>query len=160
MNLSVKIDGVLQTQLKFDGENGGIWTNGTARKLEGEELARLRLQSPLFPELLFQDSFYHKEKLGIVTLDGKEVFQVRVTAPGGLQTDLFYDLNTGLKVRQSVDVAGENPPLWTYFEDYRTVQGILFPWKVTTATGDGAGYAFRTIRILVNQRLADAVFAL
>ncbi|GJM32008.1 MAG: peptidase M16 [Saprospiraceae bacterium] len=160
MNLSVENNGKLQVQIKCDGKKAGIWNSGKARSIEGEELNRLKIQSPLFPELVFMDSLYKKEKLGITQMNGVEAYHLRVTSPDNIQVELFFDLNTGLKVSQSMDNEDGNQSKYTHFEDYRLVNDILFPWKVTTTTGDSEGFPFITTNILLNQHLTDSVFLL
>ncbi len=160
MNMSVKKNGSLQTQIKFDGQRGGIWNNGTAVKIEGDLLNNLSLQSPLFPERIFLDSLYQKEKIGEGEINGIPVFQVRVANPAGAKVDLFFDINTGLKIGQSQSNGPGGAVTQTYFEDYRPVNGILFPWKMTTVVGQTTGLSFTTTHILLNQRLADSVFSI
>ncbi len=160
MNMSVKKNGSLQTQIKFDGKKGGIWNNGTAVRLEGEMLHNISLQSPVFPEMAFLDSTYQKEKIGETEINGLSVFQIRVTSPDGAKVDLYYDLNTGLKIAQSQPNGPGGTTSYTYFDDYRSVNGILFPWQMTTVVGETKGLTFQTTHILFNQRLVDSEFSI
>jgi len=110
----------------------------------------------LFPELSFDKSGY------IVVLDpnlkvvnGQLAYELTVTNPDGIRVKYFYDMKTGLKLRQYTDVPGSAV---MEFDDYRNIEtGIKIPFSEKTNIV-GQPIEFKVKSTKVNSGLADDLF--
>ncbi|MHC5002525.1 MAG: serine hydrolase [Planctomycetota bacterium] len=125
-----------------DGERG--WTDNAFAGLEqvhGARLGQIRRSHPL---LLLEDWTDHYEQVrvhGRQEADGREVYVVRLYPAEGASEELLVDVATGLVVelRQSPrSETGTRVEVRTRFEDYRSVGGVLIPFR-TVASNDISG---------------------
>ncbi len=87
-----------------------------------------------FPELEFSKPGYKTELTSIRNVDGKDMYELKVTLPSGRLFIYYYDIGTGLRTKV-VKNQREGQTV-TMFSDYRDVNGILFPWHVDDNQGE------------------------
>ena len=76
------------------------------------------------------------------------------------KTSVYFDANTGLKTKQvtlTPTPDGGMVPQSTIYEDYRAVEGILFPFIVKVPMGPQI-LEFNTKQIQVNPNISDSEF--
>ena len=152
--------GILNILQGYDGK--AAWqrdTNGNVRSLAGEELKDLRVQ------LFFDTNSYvipgripGKMTLRPQTEAGTGNYIVDALPEGGKETTLFFDPKTWLIVKeQHLD---DNVPVTTSFGDYRTVDGVRFPFQQVTTNGTARYDIVGTVRKIENNvPLLPALFA-
>ena len=110
----------------------------------------------LFPELNFGKTGYTAQlDPGFKVVDGQLAYLITVTNPDGIRVKYFYDMKTGLKVKQFTDVPGSTV---MEFGDYRDIDtGIKIPFsEKTNIVGQAIDFKVKSAK--VNSGLADDLF--
>ncbi len=142
-------------KMVFDGENGSVSQQGMTNPLPESEVEKLVQSTLPFEELGWLNDDNVKFS-SVDEEDGKTLYVLEVSK----NSFVAYDAETGLKYKQT-DMAtmpdGSNMPQSTYFEDYREVNGVLFPYLVKTPIGPQS-LDFNVINISVNPQVSDSDF--
>jgi zinc protease len=111
----------------FDGATG--WDSNPMtglRELSGVELAEMKRASDFYQELNYKKHYAKMEVKGKEKVGSYETYVIEATPAEGSPEKLYFDVNTGLLVRQ--DGESESPqgktPVETYVDDYRLVDGV------------------------------------
>ncbi|MGH1386475.1 M16 family metallopeptidase [Kordia sp.] len=142
----------------FDGETGYMAGQGQKADMPAEMLADMKSRKGLFAEL-----YYDSSKLtlkGIESVDGKDAYAVVIEKATGEKTTNFYDVKTGLKVKETSMVkgqGGQEVPQDRFFSDYTEVDGIKIPHGMVVPAG-GQKIEFSVISVKVNAPLTKADF--
>ncbi len=132
-------DRVVET---FAGGAGTVKSPRSDRALSPEELGRLAYRVDLRYPLELRDRAATARTIGKGTIDGREVYLVRIKSPSGDPALLSFDVATGLLRRQEVDrptLVGPDPDQ-TDYEDYRAVGNLRVPFLVRTSELDDFHY--------------------
>lgn len=150
----------------FDGETAWaiIPQSGS---LEPQVLSGLQAQNIKDQFDLIEDPFLnYKEKGSTIELiskeeiNGKTYFKVKLTKQNGDVSTNFFDAETWMMHKTSIlrSNMGQEVSLDFVFEDYKPVQGILLPHKITTfANGNNIGDIIFT-SIIFNTEIDDSIF--
>lgn len=158
LHATTSVNGMVMSEQKFDGSNGTASQMGQKEKLEGEALEALKNQALMFPESKYLEMGYKLTLKGIEQVEGKNAYQIEVTTPGGGKLTEFYDVETGLKIRMIQALGDDSSTLVTDFDNYKTVNGVKFPYTLTL-TGVAPFPIKSTVSsIEVNKGIEDAVF--
>jgi hypothetical protein len=125
--------------------------------IDNELKPAVKARYKLFPELDFDKSGYTLQLAPTLKVvdDGQLAYQVEVTAPNGVKVIYFYDLKTGLKIKQFTDVANSTV---LEFTDYRGIDtGIKIPFSEKT-TVVGQPIEFKVKSAVVNGGLSADIF--
>ncbi|WP_317043820.1 M16 family metallopeptidase [Maribacter sedimenticola] len=150
----VKMMGNSVSKQVLDGDTGYMVNQGQRMELSGEELLKIKAESAPFVELQYLTN-------SDISLDGAEMvgdksaFKVKVSD----DKTIFYDVETGLKL-QEVNIAemqGQQIQSTFTYEDYREVNGILFPFKLTQTMGPQS-FEFIVSEIKVNEGVSEEDF--
>ena len=142
-------------KMVFDGEKGSVSQQGMNNPLPESEVEKLIQATLPFEELgwLNDDNVTFSS---VDEEDGKTLHILEVSK----NSFVAYDAETGLKYKQT-DMAtmpdGSKMPQSTYFEDYREVNGVLFPYLVKTPIGPQS-LDFNVINISINPQVSDSDF--
>jgi hypothetical protein len=131
-----------QTMIGIGTIRGGkqgetIWSqdpiNGL-RKLSGTEAEQYSWGSSLLLAADWQRYFTTAETVGERELEGKKVYDIKLTSKSGAQVTLTFDAASGLQVAQ--EFKGSTPlgemPIAVELQDYREVGGLKLPYKQVT----------------------------
>jgi zinc protease len=143
-----------------DGKKGKSDGMEGAKMLEGEELAELKREAIMVPELDWNKDIYTLLLKGIEAVNGKNAYAVEVTELSGSKTTYYYEIATGLKLREmrTQGTGADAQLVVTDFDEYKAVNGVMFahanringvfptPGKITFS------------KITANAGTADAVF--
>ncbi|CAM3925622.1 MULTISPECIES: M16 family metallopeptidase [Flavobacterium] len=142
-------------------ELGGVKTNGTKafeiqqgqRKeiTDAEKLDYIiKFASPFAEFNLLNEA---NLSLSIETIKESDAYAIK----NGKHT-YFYDVKTGFKVAEAneIEQAGQKMTQTTYFEDYKDVKGIKFPYK--TIMNVGMDIEFTTSEVKINEGVTDKDF--
>jgi hypothetical protein len=121
----------------FDGERG--WRvspldgNLDAEPMTGEEALQAGDQAEFEGPLVDWKAKGHQVAIaGKETLDGRDVYKLTVTLRSGRTNHLYLDAGTFLPIRteSTRQIRGVALSIETWFDDYRRVQGVLFPHAI------------------------------
>jgi len=143
----------------FDGEKGKIEGMGQVQNLEGEKLEELKLQAGLHSFLNYAKNNVQLELEGIENINGKDAYKVVSTIPSGKKSTQYYDKESSFKVREvnSVTTPQGSFTQTIDMEDYKEVDGILYPFKLTQKMGPQS-VSLEVTSIKINTGLNDSMF--
>ena len=120
--------------LVVKGDSVSLSQMGQTPQLDEDAKKDIREEANPFEELNFSKEGYKTELTSIKNINGKDVYELKVTGPTGKTFLYYYDLATGLRTR----VVKNNPQgqTTTDYSDYRDVSGIKFPWHVDDNQGE------------------------
>jgi len=139
----------------FNGEEGYIQQQGVNNTFPQEEIDKLKKSSLPFEEIGWLDNGDVKFS-SIESEDGRELYALEVNG----DTYVYYDKETGLKIKQTQNASmpdGTKVSQTTYYENYISVDGILFPHILKVPMGP-QNMDFNMIQIVVNPEVSDADF--
>ena len=139
----------------FNGEEGYIQQQGVNNPFPQEEINKLKKSSLPFEEIGWLDNGDVKFS-SIESEDGRELYALEVNG----DTYVYYDKETGLKIKQTQNASmpdGTKVSQTTYYENYISVDGILFPHIIKVPMGP-QNMDFNMIQIVVNPEVSDADF--
>ncbi len=125
---------------------------GQKMKLEGEALAKAKAGAVPFEELTFATRT-DLVLTGIEPINGSDAYALK----NGDAT-LYYDVKTGLKIADSdtQDQGGKKVTMMTYYNDYRDVKGLKFPFNIIKNVGIELDIKIADVKI--NEGVSDADF--
>ncbi|MVO08973.1 insulinase family protein [Flavobacterium sp. TP390] len=131
---------------------GNITIQGQKRELSGPQLESTKESAMLFPEL----SLLNNKEItltGIENINDEDAYGIK---KGSIT--YFYNTNTGFKVAQTVETeqAGQKISQTTYFQDYKEVKGLKFPYK--TIANIGIEIELTTSEVKINEGVTDKDF--
>ena len=124
--------GTMSLMKQVVNENGGyVMQQGQKQILEGDKLKDMKAEATPFKEL----ALMNKEGLTLLNIEpinGKDAYAIK----DGKIT-LFYDLDSGLKVADSVvlEQGGKSMTKITLYNDYREVKGVKVPFNMVQNVG-------------------------
>lgn len=140
----------------YDGENCIQVTDGDSALLSGAVLEDVKFMADL-------DGYFfcYREKSHDLTFDGtlnegkKRYFKVVCTKPGGDTTEIF--LNTGTYLIEKTVQRREGLLKVTRMDNYKPVNGILFPHKIITVE-NGTERIQTVKKIVLDSEIPDISF--
>ncbi len=157
----VLINGSVMQEQVFDGEKGVTRAMGQTIPMKEAEIEQLRESDSAHPLKEWKWLEEGKVKLeldGKETVNGKECYVVKATMPSGQVVKQYYDLATGLKVRETAPVPGQNLTVVTDLDDYREVDGIKFPFKWTISGTTPVPMTMVIDKVEINPELSKDTF--
>jgi hypothetical protein len=131
---------------------GYVAQQGQKKALEGEELAEAQGNAMPIKEiaLLSRSSI---RLIGVEKIDDQEAY---VLQDG--KKKYYYSVKTGLKLAESTDYErdGEAGTAFTYYRDYRAVNGVLIPHNMVQDIGIELDILFS--EVLMNTGVSDKDF--
>lgn len=134
------------------------------RLMEGKELEGFAAQAWLEPTLHLNEMFSERKWLGPQTVEGTKLTALSLAKKKGTKAETwFFDDATALlsQVEQTIDGGPQGRiPVRTRFSVYRTVNGIMVPFTITTQLGEGTSNVtvFRIDSVEHNFKIDDAIF--
>ena len=139
----------------FNGEEGYIQQQGVNNPFPQEEIDKLKKSSLPFDEIGWLDNGDVKFS-SIENEDGRELYVLEVNG----DAYVYYDKETGLKIKETQNASmpdGTQVSQTTYYENYISVDGILFPHIIKLPMGP-QNMDFTMTQIVVNPEVSDADF--
>lgn len=152
--------GVMQ-QSVFDGKVAKMKARGAMVPVPDEEAKNLAIESHFIPELYYAENGVKTKLVGAKVVDGKNAYNIEATYPSGKVLNLFYDMKTGLKIKETSVIKspqGEYNSIQEY-SDYKAVEGVLIPH--TQKGSQGPQKLNMTLeKVEVNKPISDDTFKL
>jgi len=164
----LRIESTIQGQKMiqvFDGENGWMINPmmGTLepQDMDPETVKQLKSQADMDGELYNYDEKGHTvEYLGTDEMEGTEVHKIKLTRKDGDETIYYIDADayvvlkaTGKRKIQGVEVEDEST-----FGNYKMVEGIVFPFSITSGVAGQPGAQIVIDTVLIDKPIADSLF--
>ncbi len=156
----VIVNGNLMQEQVFDGKKGVTRAMGQTIPMNEAEVAHMRetYAAHPFKEMLWLEQGYELELDGKETVNGKECYVVKVKMPSGQVVKQYYELGTGLKLREASPMPGQQVTVVTDLDDYREVGGVKFPHKWTIAGTMPVPLTMRVKDVTINPELEKDAF--
>ena len=125
---------------------------GQRKDFSGDELKDMQADATTFKELaLLTDK--ETTLTGIENISGADAYVIK----NGKST-LYYDVKTGFKVAEAKELeqGGQKMTQTTYYQDYKDVKGLKFPYK--TIMNVGIEIELTTTEVKINEGVTDADF--
>jgi len=125
---------------------------GQRKDFTGDELKEMQAEANTFKELaLLTDK--EISLTGIENINGADAYALK-----NGKTTLYYDVKTGYKVAESKEMEqrGQKMTQTTYFQDYKDVKGLKFPYKIIMNVG--IEIELTTTEVKINEGVTDADF--
>ena len=139
----------------FDGEKGFIVSPMGQQEFEGDDLLNLKISAIIFPELDYKDLGFSLTVREIEPVDGKDAYKVAITNPVGNTSIHFFDVETGLRVKEIND--SEQGSVVITYKSYDSVDGIKFPKEFEQSMA-GQAMEITVSEILINSEIDDSIF--
>jgi len=122
----------------FDGSVGWEKSTHGVRTLEDSELFYLRRYPDLFKDIKLKEQFTRLSFGGKDKIGESEVYVLRGTTADNKRERLYFDTQTGLLLRRSVNVTTMIGviPEQVDFEDYRDAGGMKLPFTIRVSSID------------------------
>ncbi|MDB4966286.1 MAG: putative signal peptide protein [Myxococcales bacterium] len=164
--LEIRFQGETAVQV-YDGKEGWKLRPFLGRRevepYTNEELHLAAQQSDLDGWLVDASAKGEKlELIGTDKIDGRDAYNIKVTLSDGQVRHVWVDTHSYLEVKVdgSRQLDGKLRPMWTYYREYKKVDGLLVPHVLETVVEGVAGSEKIVIdRVAINPQLADARFA-
>ena len=150
--------GAFTQKVVFDGIQGKQEQMGQKEYLTGDELESLKIDAQMNAFLDYAKYNIKPKLVGKEKVNDKECYRVVLNMPNGKKWTQYFDMKTGLLVRQitPLDVEQGSDSMVDY-DDYREIEGVKYPFKVTQHMGMGS-LVMTTTAVDVNTGLDDSFF--
>lgn len=133
----------------LDGDSGYSLAGGQKTDMTEDQVKEAQVESSPFPEVNYLNSGVTLEKIEMV--DGQKAYKIKVDD----KSTSYYSVDTGLKIMETK--SGPQGTQSTYYEDYKEVGGVMFPFKISQTFGPRK-IAFIVKDLKVNEDVTDADF--
>jgi zinc protease len=130
------------------------------RELSGTELEDKKAEATMNPEMNYEKSGNKLSVKGIEPVNGADAYILEVLSPSGKKTTEWYDVASGLKLKNSSTAT--NPAVGTIttvteFSDYKDFGGIKYPASVSI-TGTPMPLRLKLVSVETNKGVKDSDF--
>ncbi|MDN4166177.1 pitrilysin family protein [Cytophagales bacterium LB-30] len=156
----VSMPGMTISKTVINGDKGYTVMQGQKMNLEGDKLKEALQQADMFAEMNYEKNGVKTNLLGIEDVEGNKAYAIEVENAAGKKSTSYFDVQSGLKVKEATTVDTPNGPFNTSvsFSDYREVEGIKVPYVMTINQGMVIKAEVKTVEI--NGELAEGLFTI
>ena len=171
--VSFEFQGKTMVQSAFNGETswGVNFMTQKAEKNDSEDTENMKRESGDFPDawLDYKKKGYTAEMMGKEQVEGTECFKVKLTKKPliveGKEEDnivyYYFDTENYVPLVQEQEISSGNMKgqmSQTVFSDYDEVDGIYFPFSITSKLKGGEGQAVIVENITLNPKVDNSIF--
>lgn len=159
LSLSIGMNGMEMMKQLFDGTKGMMMQMGQSKEMSEDEIASVKDQLLLFPELYYAEKKIAPVLKGIDNLNGEEVYVMETTEEDGSVATGYYSVASGLKIKGIgvSEVDGESVVEESIISDYQDFGGIKFP-KSIKQSAQGQSVEIILEEVIINPKFDDALF--
>ncbi len=144
-------------KMVFDGEKGSLSQQGMNNALPDDQVQEMINSTLPFEEI----GWLEDDNVKFSSVEEEDGITLHVLQVSD-NTFVAYDADTGLKYKQT-DLAdmpdGSKVPQSTYFDDYRDVNGVLFPYLIKIPMGPQS-LDMIVINLTLNPEVSDSDFTI
>lgn len=147
----VSATGNVLTRQVFNGEEGFLVTQGKTIPFNEEGVMAAKAEAHPFPELIAENASLE----GIEPINEEDAYVVAISA----DTKNYYSVETGLKLQsiKTVSHGQQTMALPTNYSDYKEVEGVKFPFRISRSMGPQT-FDFKVTEIKINEGVTDEDF--
>ena len=145
----VSVGGNVMNKTVINGNKGYMMAQGQKKELSADELKKYEDQVALIPEISYMQK--DPKVTGIEKVAGEDAYKVKLSD----ELTAYYSVKTGLKLKEVQ--ANKNMAVESLFKDYKTVNGVKFPFKVSQTVGPQS-FDFVVKELKVNEGVTAADF--
>jgi zinc protease len=152
LGVEMKAMGMTMMKQVVNEKEAYMVQQGQRQDFKDQDLKDMQADATTFKELaLLTDK--DVTLTGIENINGTDAYAVK----SGKST-YFYDVKTGFKVAEAKELeqAGQKMTQTTYYQDYKDVKGLKFPYK--TIMNVGIEIELTTTEVKINEGVTDADF--
>ncbi len=151
--------GVFQQKVLFDGVKGRTESMGQVQDMPAEQLEEMKMQASVHTILKYDELGIKTELTGMESINGKDAYKITLTSPSGKKSTYFYASDSGLLIRTMSSVSTPQGTFnqTTDMDDYRDVQGVKYPFKMSQSFGPQT-IDLTVTSVEVNTGLSDSLF--
>ncbi|MDE1193509.1 MAG: hypothetical protein PW786_15385 [Arachidicoccus sp.] len=135
--VNVSMNGQTVSKQVFDGIAGYKEQMGNKADYSADEIKKYGEAKGLFPQEFYATAGYALTAKGTTKVNEKAAYIIEVTSPSGIKSTEYYDSVSYLLVRQ--DVSQNGLDLSIIFDNYKPVNNVLFPYKLTQSISTANG---------------------
>jgi outer membrane lipoprotein-sorting protein len=145
------------------GYNGTVGWQDTPQTgladVTGSQLADMKRGADLYGDIHLKELYPKMTLKGKESVDGHDAYVIAATAKDGSPETWYFDVDSGLKVRNQSQAEGPNGPVDvdTKLGDYREVDGVKFPFLLHQSFGEFA-FTIKLTDVKQNVPIDDAKF--
>lgn len=148
--------------MKFNGKDYVRVMQGQEIPATEADVEEAKLDFAMFPERLYlSEEGFKLEATAIKNINGEDAYEVKVTYPNGKEVTEYYSVESGLKLRESTTQEGRNGETMVLnqdYGDYRQVEGLMVPYRISLPLGP-MNVELNVTEVLVNTGLNDSDFS-
>jgi len=148
--------------MKFNGKDYVRVMQGQEIPATEADVEEAKLDFAMFPERLYlSEEGFQLEATAIKNINGEDAYEVKVTYPNGKEVTEYYSVESGLKLRESTTQEGRNGEIMVLnqdYGDYRKVEGLMVPYRISLPLGP-MNVELNVTEVLVNTGLNDSDFS-
>lgn len=129
--------------------------------LTGEEARSTKEESNFWESVDFKSAYSKLELKGSAKVAGADCYVIEATPSGGKTQKIYFSKQSGLIVRRDSEAptpTGSMAPTETYFEDYRTVDGMKMAFKMRRTLPEDFAFTFVTSEVNHTTPIPDSRF--
>lgn len=152
LGVEMKAMGMVMMKQVVNEKEAYMVQQGQRKDFTGDDLKDMQADATTFKELaLLTDK--DVTLTGIENINGADAYAIK----NGKST-LYYDVKTGFKVAEAKELeqGGQKMTQTTYYQDYKDVKGLKFPYK--TIMNVGIEIELTTSEVKINEGVTDADF--
>lgn len=160
MKVSLPGMGRVVSEVVVNGDSVSVKRMGHNIPVTKEMKKALKEGTHVFPEKEYLTDAYSLALDHIVSLKSGNAYAVKITDPKGNVTTAYYDVNSGLKVKEvseSKTITGKTTKKVSTYTDYKEVNGVKFPLTISNNTGRMT-IDLKVDSLNVNEGLTDSDF--
>ncbi|MEJ2193488.1 MAG: hypothetical protein P8X73_01355 [Ignavibacteriaceae bacterium] len=136
--LKQEIDtGTIKQVIIFNGIQGVVILGEEQSSLEGNELAKLKIEAQM--NFLLNPELYgvKTEMVGIEIIDSVQCYNISMSMEDSTEWNQYYEVESGLKIKEIKSIKTPQGLFnqESLFSDYREVDRLKYPFKITQTLG-------------------------
>lgn len=160
MAMTVKMNGSVVNETRYDGEKAMVSAMGQKQILEGEDAAAMQSQAIIYPELEYGKKGYSLQLAGAEKVGEEPAYKVEITRPDGSVSTDYFSIERGLKLKSVTTQEGPQgeTTVSNTFSNYEEVEGILFPFETQAEGMAPVPITLKVEEVKINSGIDDEVF--
>ena len=147
----------------YNGEVG--WTINSIQGpqlFEGDRLEDIRRDADFYGELNYAERYFKRETVAKEEFGGAMCYKLKLISNAGTTYESYFSIDTGLfaGMRSELDTPQGRIKSVTLIDEYKAVDGVKYPHKVTMILPDHHYKEVKTTTEITHEKISHDVFAL
>ncbi|MEO6917073.1 MAG: insulinase family protein [Chitinophagaceae bacterium] len=159
-SMEISMSGQAVMKQSFNGASGYAMQMGNKKDMDQKTINEKKDINSLFEQLGYASKNVKLEVAGTAKVNGSDTYKLKVTYPSGKTKVEYYDVKTGLllKEEETVEAEGQSVTTMVEFRDYKKTGNIMFPSTLIQSAQTAAGNQEFTI-VIASVKVNEGVTA-